>query len=129
MKPLYDPKLRDAAEEFKAICKKYDCIGVVLFVSPTNSEFVNNIHASWSAMSIEPDNHSVRIRCKREDFASHEDQKKVVDATSHALTSIYEWTRLANQDFFKVICLVREKWKFLWKAWDCVPDSIPGDGK
>lgn len=125
MKP-YDPKLREAAEELKAVCRKYDCAGVVLLVSPTHAEFVNHLEASWSA--IRADGNQVRIRCKREDFSSIEEQRKVVDATSHLLTSVHEWSRQTHANFKDLIAAAMSSWKFLWKAWG-EPDSVPGDGK
>lgn len=62
MRKPYDPQLREAAEEFKRICEKYDCAGVVLFVSKTHSEFVNRIDPSWSVMRLEGP--GIRFRSK-----------------------------------------------------------------
>lgn len=126
MKQPYDPKLRECAEEFKALCKKYDCAGVVLFVSPTHCEFVNEIAPKWGVVTLEEP--GIRFRSKREDFASKEEQEAATLASSHMLTSILEWSRMLDQNFTSVLNQLSQKMHILWSAWDR-PDSIPGDGK
>lgn len=127
MKRPYDPKLREAAEEFRALCQRYDCAGVVLFVSPTNAEFVNHIHPSWSVATIEG-NDRLRFRSKREDWPSKEAQDAATSASAHMLTSIVEWSRQVNTSMRGVIEQLRPHMRIAWAAWDR-PDSVPGDGK
>ena len=127
MKTPYDPKLREAAEEFKALCTKYDCAGVVLFVSPTHSEFVNHVGPSWSVVKFELPN-GLRFRSKREDFPSKEAQRFATESTAHMLTSIVEWSRVLNASMTSVIKQLQGKMQILWSAWG-YPDSYPGDGK
>lgn len=126
-KAPYDPKLREAAEEFKALCQKYDCAGVVLFCSPTHSEFVNYLSPSWSVMRVEPPN-GLRFSSKRGDFATQEEQHRCTEATAHVLTSILEWSRQVNTSMRGVIEQLGKHMKIGWGVWSA-PDSVPGDGK
>lgn len=125
MESKYDPRLRDAAEELKAIFKKYDCAAVVLLVSPTHAEFINHITPSWSVAKIESAG-SLRFRSKKEDFASVEDQKNATDATMHMLTSMIEWSRQVNTNMRQVVEQLAKHMKIMWRTWD-EPDSVPGD--
>lgn len=123
----YDPKLREVAEEFKALCRKYDCAGVVLFVSPTHAEFVNHLEPTWSVVKLEsPDR--IRFRSKKEDFHSREEQHRCTEATAHVLTSIVEWSRQVNGSMRGVLEQLGKQMKIAWRVWGD-PDSIPGDGK
>lgn len=131
-KPLpHDPKLRDAAEEFKALCRKYDCMGFVLLVSPTHSEFVSNLEASWSIASIGsagPGQYGIRFRSKREDWPTKEAQDEATLATTHALTSVIEWSRQLNGSMRSVLEQLGQHMRIAWKTWGA-PDSTPGDGQ
>jgi hypothetical protein len=127
MRLPYDPKLREAAEDFKALCEKYDCAGIVLFVSPTHSEFVNHISPSWSLVKFEaPDR--MRFRSKREDFPSKEAQHQATEATTHILTSTAEWARRLQSTMMSVLEQLKPHMRVMWTAWG-EPDSYPGDGK
>jgi len=127
MKP-YDQKLREAAEEFKVLCKKYDCIGVVLFVSPTHVEFVNEISASWSVMRFEEGQQKLRFKSKREEWPSLEAQKDATNSTVHAVTSLVQWSEQTHKIWSGVLVFLRENFTILYSKWD-KPTSIPGDGK
>lgn len=127
-KKPYDPKLREAALEFEALCKKYDCMGSALFSSPTHSEYINYFQTSWSVISLESPT-QLRLRSKLEDFGGDKAaQKKATESTLHALTSLVEWSRKTHEAYQSVIHQVGKHMRILWKTWD-TPDSIPGDGK
>lgn len=127
MKP-YDPKLREAAEEFKALCRKYDCAGFVLFVSPTHSEFVNEFSPSWSVIRPDGCGDSIRFRAMRQDFLSREAQEAAIRSSTHILTSVVEWTRMTNSAFRGVLEQLSQYMRIGWKTWDG-PTSVPGDGQ
>lgn len=122
----FDPELRKAADEFKAICQKYDIAGFALFVSPTHSEFVNYLSPSWSVCRIEGPG-ILRFRSKRSDFPTDAAQRHATDSTVHMLTSVIEWSRQVNTNMTSVIMHLRRHMQILWKAWNEVPDSIPED--
>jgi hypothetical protein len=127
--PGFDPKLREAAEEFKAICEKYDCVSVALFVSPTHAEFVNHLSPSWSVMKLErgPEGQcGFRFRSKLADFPSREKQHECTEATIHALTSVIEWTRKTHQAMQQIVEQLGKHMRIGWKTWSD-PDSVPRD--
>jgi hypothetical protein len=126
MKQPYDPKLREAAEEFKTLCRKYDCAGFVLFVSPTHSEFVNHFGPTWSVVTPQGE-HGVRFRSKREDWPTKEAQDAATEASAHMLTSVVEWSRQVNTGMRSVLEQLSKVMRIAWSAWD-KPDSVPGDG-
>jgi hypothetical protein len=66
----YNPKLKIAMEEIKAIMKKYDCGGIVVLHLPGHSEYLFKIDPSYSCARFE--NGRVRINVK----AMHYDNDK-----------------------------------------------------
>lgn len=123
----YDPRLREAAEEFKALCKKYDCTGTVLFCSPTHAEFVTHLEASWSVITLQDGKH--RVRSRLEDFGGdRKAQHEATECTVHALTSIVEWSRQTNEVYRAILSELGKYVRVMWTAWD-KPASVPGDGK
>lgn len=119
----YDPKLREAAKEFQVICKKYDCAGFVLFVSPTHCEFVNELSPTWSVVSV-VDQTMLRFRSKREDFPTKEAQYFATEASAHMLTSVIEWSRRTNESMRSVLQQLEKHMSIVWKTWGN-PDSTP----
>ena len=124
MKSLYDPKLREAAEDFRALCKKYDCMGTVCFVSKTHAEFATEISPSWSVMHFEE--MGVRFKSKRADFPSKEVQHEVTEATVHGITSFLNWNSKQVRLWNNILGQLREHMKILYTVWND-PDSVPGD--
>lgn len=53
----FDPKLKLAAEEIKAVLRKYDIAGMINLQSPPHGEFVRELTPSWSCLTVhtEPD--------------------------------------------------------------------------
>lgn len=128
MKTPYDPKLRNfAAEEFKAICAKYNIAGVCLFVSETHSEYVTEITPTWSVIKREGPG-VFRFRSKRVDFPSKEAQHAATEASAHIVTSIINWTGQTNEAFFDLLAQLRKHMVVAYSVWG-EPDSTPGDGK
>lgn len=52
---MYDPKLKEAMEEIKAIIKKYDCAASVLIQSKAHAEYLYELSPSWSCVTLTPD--------------------------------------------------------------------------
>lgn len=131
MKAPYDPRLREAAFEFRALCQKYDCAGFALLVSPTHAEFANLLEPTWSVVKLEPGPEGafgIRFRSKREDWPSKEAQDYATEASAHMLTSVVEWSRQVNYSMRSVLEQLGKHVRIAWSAWD-KPDSVPGDGK
>lgn len=127
MKDLeYDPILKEAAEEFKELCKKYDIFGVTLLVSSSHAEFIHRIDPSWSCMKVDSEikgGIGIIFKSKLEDFDSKEDQHEATESTIHALTSIVEWSRQMNNNFQKMLVDLSNHMRIAWKPWKD-PDSV-----
>lgn len=72
-----DPKLQAAMEEVKVILKKHDIGAVIVLGSQTHTEYLLELSPTWSCITIEDDG-LVRFRALRKDFASKEEQGKVI---------------------------------------------------
>ncbi len=131
-KQLYDPKLREASEEIKAVLKKYDCTGFVALASPTNSEFLFEPTATWSVCRWEGQDpeRQLRFRSKRVDFESKEAQDFATGATVHALESARWLTERFNRDLTGMVEMLRKHMTILTNVAGMMgrPDSVPGDG-
>lgn len=61
--PPFDPKLKAAAEEMKAILRRYDIAAQIVLCSETHGEFINFVaEPSWSA--LEPDPQGMRLKLR-----------------------------------------------------------------
>lgn len=87
----YSPKLKQAAEEIKAILAKYDIGGIVLLHTPGFAEFVKHVNPSYSCCTLAPDG-ELRIKAKLADFNGDKAawKKTVEDSLGmiHAFTSM-----------------------------------------
>ena len=130
----YDPKLREAAEEIRAVFKKYDCMGTCAMASPTHSEFVFQPETSWSLLrweetGIRDKPLGLRFRSMCEDFPNLEAQKEATNSTIHAIESVRWHSALFERDIEKLMNLVRIKMSVMINVAGFMgrPDSIPGD--
>lgn len=121
----FDPNLREAAKEFTALCKKYDCMGSAVFVSKTHSEYINEIEPSWSLMRKEPPNR-IRFKSSINDFNSKEDQLEATEASVHGVTSMVEWGRQTHMAWKHVLDQLSKHMRIMYRVWN-EPDSVPGD--
>lgn len=76
----YDPKLKEAAKDFTALCKKYDIAGYGVFVSETHGEFIYEMSPTWTAVTI--DDNRFRIRAKKDELGK-ETRDRLVNGTVH----------------------------------------------
>lgn len=76
-----DPKLVNAAEEIKAILKKFDIAGNIVLASQSHTEYVRFVSPSWSCAKLEYVNGQtqLRIRSKLVEFPSKAAQKKCLE--------------------------------------------------
>lgn len=130
----YDPKLRDAAEEIRAVFAKYDVLGTCAMASPTHSELIFQPEATWSLVRWEgvgPERMGLRFRSKREDFESKEAQDQATTATIHAIESVRWLSERFARDMEKLIDMVRKSAVVMTNVAGFMgrPDSYPGDGK
>lgn len=87
--PLFSPKLKEAAEEIKAILNKHDIAGTVFLYDTGFGEYINHIETTKSVISIEEDPDSdgngfgIRFRTLLEDFNG--DQKAQIESTEYSI--------------------------------------------
>lgn len=104
----YSPKLKKAAEEIKAILKKYDIGATVTLHTPGYSEYINEITPSYSCMKI--DKVGFRIRAKlQEDFKGNKLAwtKKVTD-TVNMIELFAETCGHQSMNMFKILKQLEE---------------------
>lgn len=84
----FDPNLKDAAEEIKAILSKYDIGAHISLVSPTHSEFMFAISPSWSCARFVQNGQGVHFKATEAMFGSKEECRKAQERTAHLLLQI-----------------------------------------
>jgi hypothetical protein len=94
---LVDPDMIAAAQQIEAVLKRYKLMGLVFIASPHRGGFVMEMDAPWNCITTLLDENGevegIRLRSKREEFASLEEQKEVLENTVHGLSTILESSR------------------------------------
>lgn len=85
---MSDPKLKEAMAEIKALLMKHDLAGYVFIASPTYSEFMHKLDASWSAITI--DKNVFALRAKEAELGSKEAVHKKAEQTAHILCALQD---------------------------------------
>jgi hypothetical protein len=89
----------------------------MLLVSPTHSEYLFHIEASWSVMKFEPGGR-MRFRSKREDFKTKEQQHEMTEGSVHALTSFVQFGRMCQANMEGILDQLRKHMKIAYSVWD-----------
>lgn len=92
-----DVKTVEALEKIKAILREYDLWAAMTIVSVERVHWLYHFEPSWSCLHFDPKTGEARIRAKRADFATAEQQQVVVQLTTGAIAS----TRDAGAKQFK----------------------------
>lgn len=91
----YDPKLKEAAAEIKAILNKHDIAGYISLMSESHSEFLMEIDPPWSCVQWEDkSNGKLRIKASKEMYGDKQDH--VISSTAHM---IFQMRDLCAQGF------------------------------
>lgn len=89
-----DPKLKAAAEEIKAVLRKYDIGANIVLANVGFIEYVRHFEASWSCARMEGPN-ELRIRSKLADYPDKAAQKLALEST---LGMVVEFAAQAERD-------------------------------
>jgi hypothetical protein len=73
--------LKTVAAEIQALLEKHDLAGMIVLQAPDHLEFLKVLSPSWSVARLNEETGELRIRAKREEFPSAEEQKRCVEAT------------------------------------------------
>lgn len=72
-----DPKLKLAMEEIKAVLNKHDIAGMCFLASPSHTEFLIKLDATWTCFIHEGG--LLRLRALAKDFPNPAEHKKVIE--------------------------------------------------
>ncbi len=80
---LYDPELKEAMLEIQEILDKHKIGGNIALTSQSHSEFLYHF-PEWSVIQFDKNKPGeVRIRSKRKDFKSKEEQRQMTEYSTH----------------------------------------------
>jgi hypothetical protein len=82
-----DVRTVEALEKIKAILREYDLWASFIVVSTERVHWLYHFEPSWSCLHFDPKTGEARIRAKRADFATPEQQQLVVQMTTGAIAS------------------------------------------
>jgi hypothetical protein len=105
-----DQKLKTAMAEIKVILEKHDIVGVITLASETHAEFRYLLSASWSVAYFE-DPCVLRIRAKKQDFATPEQQQKCVELTIGAIHQFRDISMLVFDTMEKLIAMLKQQFQ------------------
>lgn len=83
----YDPKLKEAMAEIKAVLKKHDIAGALTLVSKSHSEYLYHF-PTWSAAQLTDE--GIRIRIKSSDFADKQAADQALLDSLHVVLQIHD---------------------------------------
>lgn len=94
-----------------AILKEHDLMGSVMIAGKERSGFFNEISPTWSCASVNegPAGLEVRVRAKREDFASVEEQKACLAATVNGLMGLLHVHKFIGEMLLGMVKLISTK--------------------
>ncbi len=100
-KMSYDIELKKAMESIKAILKKYDIASSIVLVSHNNSEFLYEL-PTWSAMQWNDDGKSMKIKSKKNDFKTSDQQRINLEQSVHIIAQNRDIAAQSFEMFQKV---------------------------
>ena len=105
----FDPNLKKAAKEIKAIMRKHNIGGSISLVSKTHSEFLYHI-PPWVAIKITADGRGASIKINSEIYPDRDKKMQVAEDTAHfIMANQHTLDNLSGQN--NVIGnLLREAW-------------------
>lgn len=122
----YDPVLKEAIEEIKAIIKKHDIGGAVLLHGKNHSEFLMEISPSWSCMELEhikDGAYGIRFKAKIATGPKHEQERAAW--TAGMIMSLTEETAFLNEQFTKLAAMLGKHMgiEHISKMTHCEPEN------
>lgn len=103
----YDPKLKEAMAKIKVILKEYDIGASISLVSKTHGEFLYHM-PTWSAAQIQ--SNQLRVKSKKKDYASVEEQHEVAELTAHLILSLRDMAVNDLRVMGGIAEILNEKW-------------------
>jgi hypothetical protein len=110
-----DPKMKAALEQIMAIIKANDLAGAVFLQSAYDLEYKIEISPSWSCAVFTPPDATgrsgIRFRAMGTDFATKEEQKKSVEATTGMMMAFQNQFSHWNENFLRLLSMLGQHFK------------------
>lgn len=108
-------------EEISAVLKRHNMVGLVIVGNETHCDWRIEIDASWSCARKETDaqgRECLRIRSKRADYPSKEEQKKTVEATVGTFVTFGHTLTFLGEQLHNLLLAIAGQVDFLGKSTD-----------
>jgi hypothetical protein len=82
-----DARTVEALDKIKATLREHDLWAAFIVVSAERIHWLYHFEPSWSCLHFDPKTGEARIRAKRADFATPEQQQRVIELTTGAIAA------------------------------------------
>lgn len=111
-------------DKISAILKEHDMAGVFCVADREGVDYRMDLEPSWMASRLiyetEADGRravvGVHVRCKRENFSSKEEQKKVLEQTVGTFVTMTDVFRKLDENFMGLLGMIGSKIEFQGKS-------------
>src|SRR5258708_34199237 len=104
-----DPRTVEALEKIKAILREYDLWAAFVVVSAERAHWLYHFEPSWSCLHFDSETGRAHIKAKRADFATLEQQRRVVELTTGAIASTRDFGAKQFGDLDRLYELLAEQ--------------------
>jgi hypothetical protein len=118
---MADPAMESARTEIIEVLKKHDLMGAVMICGKERSGFFHEVSPSWSCATVQdkPDGSvEVRIKAKREDFKSLDEQRDVVSKTIGGFMGLLHVHKFVGQNLSSLLNMISNKFEIKHMASD-----------
>ena len=105
--PGHDKQYRECMAEIIGVLKKYDMAGAVTVVSKERSMFKYHF-PSWTCVDLGET--SIRLRSKKEDYPTREEQRRVAELTAHVIMQMGDIAANTLGLVMHLSEVMRDKW-------------------
>lgn len=98
----YSPKLKNAAEDIKAILNKYDIAASIVLHAPGFSEFLLEITPSYSCATLQHDH--IHFKAKRSDY---KDELKRQNDIRDTANMMYHLSRITGENAIQLLTVAK----------------------
>lgn len=108
MSYMQDPNMEEARKKIVAVLKEHDLMGAVIFTGKERSGFFHELSPSWSCASLDEtaEGVGIRIKSKREDYQSTEEQADSIRFTVGGLMGLLHVHQFIGQMLTAVVQLI-----------------------
>lgn len=119
-----DPVIQTAIREIQAVLHKHDLAAFVLVSSPTHTQYLIALEASWHV--VREEGHGIRLRCKAADFPSPEAHKRALTASVGLIAGFADCARDQAEKLTELLAMIGSQVAFGHISREERPDAFPG---